>query len=125
MGATFGMLPALLPTGDGSFRGRVVDSSGSAVEGAVITLRITSSELSAVPRRDGLYSFISLRSGVDYKVSASHEGLASAERVLRISNSGEHVGMDLVLVACIQFSPTLFNLLSSREPPCISINRRS
>jgi hypothetical protein len=88
-----------------TLRGRVLDGRGQPVESATVVLRSRPSrqQLLTLSGRDGSYSYSALKPDVDYEVDARQEGLASLTRMLRISNLGEKVGMDLVLGPRIQF----------------------
>jgi hypothetical protein len=86
-------------------RGRVSDSRGLAVGGAVIALS-TGSPLKRVMTlsdREGKYSFGDLQPGVDYELSAQHEWLESRVRTLRVSNPDEKVTINLTIVPPIEF----------------------
>src|SRR4051794_24857692 len=91
------------PAGEGALQGRVLDTRGQVLPDAVVVLTAAPAGtlLRTHTKRDGTYLFTNLQTGIDYEVRASHEGLASAARPFRISNTGEKVGLDLTVGARI------------------------
>jgi hypothetical protein len=59
--------------------------------------------LPCITPADGTYSLPDLETGADYELKAVHGHLASRGRILRVSNAGEQVTIDLTVVAPIQF----------------------
>src|SRR5438105_13072566 len=88
-----------------SAHGRVLDANGQPVAGVVVSLAKSGAPqaLLCITPADGTYSFPDLEIGADYELKAGREHLASRGRLLRASNAGEPVTIDLILVAPIQF----------------------
>jgi hypothetical protein len=88
-----------------ALRGHVRNNNGELVAGASVTLRKIRNRqpLFTLSDRGGAYAFADLAPGIDYELTAEFDGLVSRARPLRISSTGEHVAIDLILVAPIAF----------------------
>jgi hypothetical protein len=87
-----------------ALRGRVLEASGRPVEGALVSLKKidTGTTTTVLSGTDGAYAFQKLDAGVGYELRAEHEGLTSV-RPLRFSSPEEKAGINLIVLAPIQF----------------------
>ncbi len=99
-----GVVLAQISNRGGVLEGRVLDSRSQPLAGAsvILTAEPSRAQTRVRTKRDGAYSF-ALKTGVEYEVRASYEGLASMPRAMRISNAGERVDINLVAGPRIQF----------------------
>ncbi len=93
------------PSSAPQLQGRIMDGRGRPIEGAIVSLRSHTHEqpLVTLSLPDGSYSFRGLQLGIDYELSAEHEGLASRTRPLRVSDPTERVTIDLTVAPRIEF----------------------
>ncbi|MES1257235.1 MAG: carboxypeptidase-like regulatory domain-containing protein, partial [Acidobacteriota bacterium] len=92
--------------GGPSVHGRVTDTAGRPVAGAIVSLKAASLQrqgLLSLSAHDGTYSFQPLTVGVDYELHADHEGLSSRVSALRVSNADEIVTLNLRVAPSIRF----------------------
>ena len=85
--------------GTRSVEGRVLNSSGQVVVGAVVQIKDlkTLQIRSFITQEAGVYHFAGLSTNSDYEVSASKEGVISRVKTLRSLNSRKKVVIDLFL----------------------------
>jgi hypothetical protein len=69
-----------------SVQGAVEDSSGNAVEGAVVQLKNTKSlkVISYITQTEGTYTFLGLSKDADYEIKADFRGGSSPVRTLSV-----------------------------------------
>jgi hypothetical protein len=86
-------------TAGGSIRGRVLDSAGGAVVGAVIiaTSPYTAGTFTATTDGSGDYRLIDLPPGEEYAIRATKEGFAPLSRTGIIIRAGLNNTLDLAL----------------------------
>lgn len=96
---------ALSQAPEAALRGRVTDTAGRPVAGAIVSLKSTGTTQPrlTVSSVDGAYVYQSLIPGTDYQLYARHQGLASVVRTLRISGAEERAVINLKLGPRIRF----------------------
>ena len=80
-------------------QGVVLNSSDSAVQGAVVQLKDTKTLLvrSFITQEKGEYHFAGLSTNVDYELRAEHNGTSSATKTLSVFDSRKLANMNLKL----------------------------
>lgn len=85
--------------GTRSVEGKVYDSAGKIVTGAVVQIKDTKSLQirSFITQSDGAYRFLGLNPDTDYELSASYAGASSKTRTLTVFNNQKKAVIDLKL----------------------------
>jgi hypothetical protein len=93
------LLLAQPDTGTRSVEGRVLDSFGHIVVGAVVQIKDMKSlqVRSFITQDAGAYHFVGLSPNADYELTASKEGITSRVKDLRSSSSRKKTVIDLTL----------------------------
>jgi hypothetical protein len=82
-----------------SVQGIVTDASGTAVAGAVVTLKNTKTlqMRSFISKADGSYAFYGLSKNIDYELQAEHQNAVSGVKTLSVFDSRSKAVINLKL----------------------------